>query len=83
MIDSAFLKRIGLTADQITVLTDALTCESRYRQILIQEGVSLGAVEPIIRATRIEEVDLTNEPLLREKLRIEWSDFILNKQCQK
>ena len=70
MIDAAFLNRIGLNEDQVKQLTDAMNCESRYRQILIQEGVSLGAVEPIIRATRLEEVDLTNEPLLREKLRV-------------
>jgi hypothetical protein len=53
-----------------------MNCESRYRQILLQEGVNPKTVEPIIRATRLDEVDFTNEPLLRMKVKSEWSDFI-------
>jgi hypothetical protein len=76
MIDAAFLNRIGLNEDQVKQLTDAMNCESRYRQILLQEGVNPKTVEPIIRATRLDEVDFTNEPLLRMKVKSEWSDFI-------
>lgn len=76
MIDSEYMKSIGLNEDQVTLLSDALYRESRYRQILLQEGVNPKAVEPILRATKLETVDLTNEPLIRMKVKSEWSDFI-------
>ena len=79
MIDKAFLQRIGLNEDQITLLTDALNKESRYRQILLQEKVNPGAVEPIIRVTKLEEIDFRDEDLLREKIGVEWADFIPKK----
>lgn len=78
MIDNEFLQRIGLTEDQITLLRDRLDQVSRYRQILLQEGVSPKYVETIIRATKPEEVDLSNEDLLREKVRVEWDGMIVN-----
>lgn len=81
MIDNEFLQRIGLTEDQITLLRDRLDQVSRYRQILLQEGVSPKYVETIIRATKPEEVDLSNEDLLREKVRVEWDGMIV--KCQK
>lgn len=80
MIDNEFLQGIGLNDDQVALLKDGLNRESRYRQILCQEGVRPHIAETIIRNTRLEEVDLTNEALLREKVRIEWSDFITNKK---
>lgn len=83
MIDNRFLQRIGLTEDQITLLTDALNKESRYRQILLQEKVSPGVIEPIIRATKLEEVDFSNEALLREKVKAEWSDMIVKPKVSK
>lgn len=83
MIDKAFLQRIGLNEDQITILTDALNKESRYRQILLQENVSPGVVEPIIRATKLEEIDLSNEDLLREKVKAEWKDMIVKPKVSK
>ena len=79
MIDNGFLQRIGLNEDQITLLNDALKRESRYRQILLQEGVKPGAVESVIRATKLEEVDLNNEDLLRLKVRAEWDGLIVRK----
>lgn len=77
MIDKAFFQRIGLNEDQISILTDALNRESQYRKILLQEGISPGVVENVIRVTGLEEVDLDNEKLLREKVRAEWKDFIV------
>lgn len=77
MIDKAFFQRIGLNEDQISILTDALNRESQYRKILLQEGISPGVVENVIRVTGFEEVDLDNEKLLREKVRAEWKDFIV------
>ena len=76
MIDQGFLQKIGLTGDQITLLRSALDKESKYRQILLQEDILPGAVEKIVRKTKLEEVDLENEALLREKIRVEWADFI-------
>ena len=81
MIDTAFLQRIGLNEDQIRLLKDGIDRESRYRQILLQEGVNPGVVESVIRATKLEEVDLSNEDLLREKVRVEWDGFIM--KCRK
>lgn len=81
MIDTVFLQRIGLNEDQIRLLKDGIDRESRYRQILLQEGVNPGAVESVIRATKLEEVDLSNEDLLREKVRVEWDGLIM--KCRK
>lgn len=77
MIDKAFFQRIGLNEDQISIVTNALNRERQYRKILLQEGISPGVVENIIRATELEEVNLDNEKLLREKVRAEWKDFIV------
>lgn len=79
MIDNAFLRDIGLNENQVTLLREGLDHESRYRQILLQEGVNPKVTETIIRNTRHGEVDLTNEALLREKVRAEWADFIKKK----
>ena len=75
MIDDNFFQGIGLSGDQITLLRDRLDRVSRYRQILLQEGVNPKYVETIIRATKPEEIDLNNEDLLREKVRVEWEGF--------
>jgi hypothetical protein len=83
MINTAFLQRIGLNDDQITILMDALEKESRYRKILGSEHV--GHIEAIMRITDMDEIDLSNEELLREKIRIEYDDMIPKyfKECQK
>lgn len=79
MIDKKFLQHIGLNEDQVTLLTDALRRESRYREILLQEGVFNKAIEKVVRKTKLEEVDLSNEDLLREKIRAEWGSLIIRK----
>lgn len=76
MIDNVFLNRIGLNEDQIILLTDELNRENRFRQILYSERVSPSAIEPIIRTTDLSEIDFSCEDLLREKIRVEWADFI-------
>jgi len=83
MIDNNFLQRIGLTEEQITILRDAMNKESRYRRILFQENVSPGVIEPIIRATKLEEIDFSNEALLREKVKAEWKDMIVKPKVSK
>lgn len=79
MVDKKFMQHIGMTEDQISLLTDALNRESRYRAILLQEGVYPGCVEKVVRATKLEEVDLSNEDLLREKVRAEWEPLRFRK----
>ena len=76
MVDRKFLEGLGLTEEQVSVIGDALDRESRYRRILLDERVSPGVVELIIRTTDLNEIDLSDEPLLREKVRAEWEQFI-------
>ena len=76
MIDEAYLKEIGLDDAQAVLVMDRITKASRYREILLQAGVSPKCVEKIIRVTDPAEVDLSNESLLREKIRSEWSGMI-------
>lgn len=79
MISREYLERLELTEDQITLLMDAMSKESRYRQILSQERVTPSIIEPIMRTVDLEKVDFSNEDLLREKIRIEWADMIPKK----
>lgn len=76
MVNREFLEGLGLTEEQVSVICDALDRESRYRRILLDEKVSPGAVELIIRTTDLNEIDLSDEPLLREKVRAEWEQLI-------
>ena len=78
MIDEAYLKEIGLDDAQVVLVMDRITKASRYREILLQEGVAPKCVEKIISVTDPAEVDLSNEPLLREKVRYEWRDMIIS-----
>lgn len=74
------MERLGLTEDQITLLSEAMGKESRYRQLLSQEGVTPSVIELIIRIEDMEKLDLSNEDLIREKIRIEWEDMIPKKK---
>ena len=78
MIDEAYLKEIGLDDAQAVLVMDRITKASRYREILLQAGVSPKFVEKIIRVTDPAEVDLSNESLLREKVRHEWSNLTIS-----
>lgn len=83
MVDRKFLEGLGLTDEQVSVIGDALDRESRYRRILLDENVNPGTVELILRATALNEVDFSNESLLREKVRVEWEQFIPQKKVSK
>ena len=83
MVDRKFLEGLGLTDEQVSVIGDALDRESRYRRILLDENVNPGTVELIIKATALNEVDFSNESLLREKVRVEWEQFIPQKKVSK
>lgn len=80
MISREYMERLGLTEDQITLLSEAMKKESRYRQLLSQERVSPTIIEAIMRTEDLEKVDFSNEDLIREKIRIEWADMIPKKK---
>jgi len=81
MIGADYMKRIGLTSEQITLLTDKMNRETRYRQLLIQEGISPKIADSVLKATKdVDTLDFSNEPLIREKIRAEWADFIIQKK---
>ena len=74
MISREYMERLGLTEDQITLLMDAQNKESKYRRLLESEHVL--HIEAIMRLTDLEKLDLSNEDLVREKIRIEYEDMI-------
>lgn len=74
MISRDYLERLELTEDQITLLMDAQNKESKYRRLLELEHVQ--HIEAIMRVTDLEKMDLSNEDLIREKIRIEYGDMI-------
>lgn len=80
MISTDYMERLGLTEDQISLLSEAMKKESRYRQLLSQEGVTPSVIELIVRNEDMEKLDLSNEDLVREKIRIEWEGMIPKKK---
>lgn len=80
MISREYLERLELAEDQITLLMDAMKKESRYREILSQEKVAPTVIESIMKTVDLEKVDFSNEDLIRELVRVEWSDFIMKKK---
>lgn len=74
MISREYLERLELTEDQITLLMDAQSKENKYRRLLESEHVL--HIEAIMRVTDLEKMDLSNEDLIREKIRIEYEDMI-------
>lgn len=80
MISREYLERLELTDDQITLLMDTLRKESKYREILAQERVTPTVIESIMKTVDLEKVDFSNEDLIRELVKVEWSDFILKKK---
>lgn len=80
MISADYMERLGLTEDQISLLSEAMKKESRYRQLLSQEGVTPSVIELIVRNEDMEKLDLSNEDLVREKIRIEWEGMIPKKK---
>lgn len=84
MIDNDFLREIGLNENQVTLLRERLDKESRYRRILGSEHVS--HIEDIMRISEVDDIDFTNEELLRLKIRTEYEELIpktFKKQSQK
>ena len=74
MISREYMERLGLTEDQITLLMEAQDKESKYRRLLESEHCT--HIEAIVRLTDMESLDLGNEELVREKIRVEYDDMI-------
>ena len=74
MISRDYLERLELTEDQITLLMEAQDKESRYRRLLESEHCT--HIEAIVRLTDMDSLDLSDEALIREKIRIEYDDMI-------
>ena len=68
------MERLGLNEDQITLLMEAQDKESRYRRLLESEHCT--HIEAIVRLTDMDSLDLSDEKLVREKIRIEYDDMI-------
>ena len=82
MISREYMERLGLTEDQISAVGDAMKEESRFRRLLFRSGIAFGAVDPIVRATSIEDVRSQSDDLLTEKIKAEYPDLIMKKKCQ-
>lgn len=74
MISREYMERVGLNEDQITLLMEAQDKESKYRRLLESEHCS--HIEAIVRLTDMDSLDLSDEALIREKIRIEYDDMI-------
>ena len=76
MIDELFLKKIGLNHEQIDTVIRALDSERVFQRILCEEGIPPLIAEKILKATKLQEVNTENLPLMRLKIRETWCDFI-------
>lgn len=79
MITQEFLESLDLSPDKAAALQDAMKKDSAYRNMLHRIGVHPGAVEAIMRTVDAAALDTDNMELLTEKARVEWRDFIPQK----
>lgn len=79
MISEAYMKRIGLTDDQIKLMSDEMEKESSYRRLLIKAGMSGNLAETIAKVTDLTDEDISDEALTLEKIKAEWADMIPKK----
>jgi len=74
MVSREYMERLGLSEDQITLLMEVQNKETTYRRLLESEHCT--HIEAIVRLTDIESLDLSDEALVREKIRIDHGDLI-------
>lgn len=72
-----YLKRAGLTEDQIKAVRDGLRKESRYRELMLQVGVHYVIACRSADIADPDTIDLSNEELLTEKTKLEFENDIL------
>ena len=77
MITREYLKGLGLTEDQISAISSMMEKQIRFIKLLELERVN--RISAVLRITDITELDFRNEDLLREKIRLEFSDMIPRK----
>lgn len=80
MVNEEYMKSLGLTEDQITLLMEAQNKEQEYRRLLLSEKINPLAVEAIIKTTDLSKEDLSNKDLIRVKIQAEYGDFIPKKE---
>lgn len=75
-----YMKRAGLTEDQIKAIREGLRRESRYRELLLRHGVFYKVA--CLEADRADpdKIDLSNEELLNEKIKLEYKDYIIKRK---
>lgn len=71
-----FLDNLGLTTEQIEKIMSAIRKEHQFRLLLLDEKLPPKICEAIIRGTTLDEVDLSDEQLLRSKIRVEYYDLL-------
>lgn len=76
MIDEIFLMGVGLTQDQTDAIMNAVNTERIFQRILCEEGISPLIAEKVLHVTTLDEVDVSNLPLLRLKIRETWEGFM-------
>lgn len=74
MIKREFMEGIGLNEEQITLLKEALDKENKVLSMLVTEKVYCPQL--VLRTLDTVDLDISNEALLREKIRIEYKDII-------
>ena len=74
MIKREFMEGIGLNEEQITLLKEALDKENKVLSMLVKEKVYYPQL--VLRTLDTVALDISNEALLREKIRIEYKDII-------
>lgn len=72
MLDRKYMQSIGLTDEQIELLQEGIDFEKRYFRAMIDAGVPAKAADLHARMTRSEDIDFSDEELLRLKIREEW-----------
>ena len=68
------MERLGLNENQIILLTEALNKEAKLRRLMEMEHIT--HAESVLKVLDVEELDLSNEDLIREKLKAEFGEFI-------
>ena len=77
MVNRDFLTRIGLTEDQVILLSDAIRKEHLLIDALLRAGVPGRHIRKILDATTLDEVpDGDTVEILTMRVAEEWSGFL-------
>ena len=76
MVTDEFIDSLEIDKDKADTLKCALKKDSFYRNLLYKAGVFPCAIEPIMKMTDTSAIDESQAELLREKIMVEWRDYI-------